>query len=92
MKHTPTPWILYDIPGFIMHRNKQIIIADTMRSNTIKEVAEANAAIIVKAVNNHEKLVECLTKLIKACEDCESFNFEHPAYQNADTLLTTINP
>lgn len=68
MSHTPTPWDaiidnkivyvqspLYDICDLYHRNNKGEIYT--------KDNAEANAALIVKAVNNHDKLVKALEKI-----------------------------
>lgn len=64
MKHTPTPWVLaspYRVAGDCshtgMHGAFSFPVAECKGSN---EVAAANAAHIVRAVNSHDKLVAAL--------------------------------
>lgn len=66
---TRRPWEIYDFGGQVKHFPKTIIVAPAGES--ICEIAggwprctlaenEANAALIVRAVNNHDALVEAL--------------------------------
>jgi len=55
-QHTPTPWDLQTL--------RVSLVPVMIRVNGyIKETAEANAAFIVRACNNHDNLVEALRKI-----------------------------
>ena len=69
---TRRPWEIYDFGGQVKHYPKTIIVAPTGES--ICEISggwpqctlaenEANAALIVRAVNNHDALVQELEAL-----------------------------
>lgn len=70
-KHTPTPWTIEkpskgcDVP--IIHGSKFEEIAVMMHELSEEEI-EANAQLIVKAVNSHEKLVEAIKDLLAAAD------------------------
>lgn len=66
-KHTPLPWVADftyerepETGGWEIPVQRGLFVLMWVYGST-KEEAEANAALIVKAVNNHEKLVEALT-------------------------------
>lgn len=61
MTHTPTPWKV-DIRGFIFSDAKDCVVA--VGPTNDKGAYKHNAAFIVRAVNCHEELVECLKKLV----------------------------
>lgn len=52
-----------------------------------KEEAEANAALIVKAVNNHEKLVEALRSTI---EQYEHILLHDPSYKTVHSTRAAL--
>lgn len=103
-KHTPTPWMLrpqvldeYNTGSFglptIINRAKVIIPEhfDSEGNDDIDELdirLEANAAFIVKAVNNHEKLVNTIHDLIELAE-ATGFGDANAA-MIANALLTKI--
>jgi hypothetical protein len=69
-EHTPTPWkVTADERG-------SIVRADTTESQPIASMwhngddPAANAALIVKAVNNHDALVAALENICGAAEHC----------------------
>lgn len=58
--HTPTPWIL-DADNIQLIRNDKKEAVCTMFAYPERE---ANARLIVKAVNNHDRLVETLEGIV----------------------------
>lgn len=48
------------------------------------------ADFIIKAVNNHDRLVEELTHVVKALETVSSFGATTPIIEHAKQLLTEI--
>jgi NCAIR mutase (PurE)-related protein len=68
-KHTPTPWVVTtDSSGFTAINNHDNFRSDFPLATMCKGMTqgEANAAFIVKAVNNHEALVSALEKFVHA--------------------------
>lgn len=68
MKHTPTPWAIYDKPAHsccweFIGVNIEQAVRDEV-ADPIFEADEANARHIVKCVNNHDRLVEALDGLL----------------------------
>lgn len=63
-KHTPTPWMKADFPGsfrtFISSTDGKLLANAYHMDDGGDETAEANAALIVRAVNSHEQLVAAL--------------------------------
>lgn len=67
VKHADTPWkLVEDGLGIVAEHNKYISV---MSGNWSKGEGEANAKFIVKAVNNHDALVEALEALINTAEE-----------------------
>lgn len=52
-----------------------------------KEEAETNAALIVKAVNNHDKLVEALKRMVEEFDGVTQIPSEQDAVINAIAAL-----
>lgn len=92
-KHTPTPWKLrsqsgqeYDkdfkneISGGDRHLLVTCYPCDYPAPTPESAIAEANAAFIVKAVNNHEKLVNMLKYFIEITPEPQlvSMGFDSP--------------
>lgn len=70
-EHTPTPWALLgrgDIIG-VCKGFPQKPVAKVLGQETSAERA-ANIALIIKAVNNHEALLECVKDLIDSYNWC----------------------
>jgi hypothetical protein len=104
MKHEPTPW--HFNPDFNYEGNAVIQAKDNFHIATVNKFAEsfgdgkhkANAAFIVKAVNNHEKLVEKLKALVNMIEFDAKQNdtnlgeivLEEPVFTEAQALLEEI--
>lgn len=71
-KHTPTPWV-YESQGTstgIYAKNAGYGMDNNIVrvfDNPSKQIGEANAAFIVKAVNCHAELVKALKELMDAC-------------------------
>jgi hypothetical protein len=72
--HTPTPWSLkrgqFGSSVFVIYGPDEFPIAQTVSNSSPEGMArarrgehQANAALIVRAVNNHAALVEALTRL-----------------------------
>jgi hypothetical protein len=74
-QHTPTPWAMYYPPAnqldeFANHFSitqplRRTVISRVPINNDNLQEAEANAAFIVKACNNHNKLKVALTALLQ---------------------------
>lgn len=94
MKHTPTPWQLAKTAaGKVKIADKNGFSIANLTGNVLAE-NEANAALIVTAVNNHEKLVECLSELLKTTVNHNGIyrsDAQQAAIDNAADLLTTLN-
>lgn len=58
-KHTELPWTTTFGRRHWQIRGGEMVIADTVHGNP--DLQKANAALIVKAVNNHQALVDALT-------------------------------
>lgn len=69
MKHTELPW--RDDGAEIVGVKQQDIIAYIAEGFDAIGESEANAAFIVKAVNNHYQLLEALGKISRQTEDKE---------------------
>ena len=75
LMHTPTPWIVSDHAGraargwikSVCKGFPERMVAQALGQETVEE-RESNAAFIVKAVNNHQKLVEALIEAEKQIE------------------------
>jgi hypothetical protein len=97
VEHTRTPWALYHSNGTIAiknprsHRSKNEIVFWTgFDSSHYQKEALANAAFIVEAVNNYEKMREALTEIRRQCDEnigpTRSGRLDRIAYL-ADTAL-----
>jgi hypothetical protein len=69
-QHTPTPWhnesvVIPAQGGWIWTAPHGEIIATTFTHNIGEEVAAANAAFIVRAVNSHDTLIEAVSFALK---------------------------
>ena len=97
-KHTPTPW---------GHGSRLLDITSGMRTiasircasehPAIEECAHEDAALIIRAVNYHDRLVETLSRLLREidyCADDGTFSAEHvcgnAAVQAARALLDEV--
>lgn len=82
-EHTPTPWRLGGISGrMVESKGNTGFIADVD--------LKANAELIIKAVNNHNRLVEELTHVVKALETVSSFGATTPIIDHAKQLLAEL--
>lgn len=73
MTHTPTPWRVEEWPDDIMDsEGMAVATTDTSGISRVlpEEVRAANAAFIVRAVNNHDKLVEALRWYEEQASNC----------------------
>lgn len=68
--HTPTPWALFSESGIIAIRNprarsskSEIVFWSGFDASHYPKQAEANAALIVRAVNSHQTFVDALQKI-----------------------------
>ena len=100
MKHTPTPWQLAKTAaGKVKIADKNGFSIANLTGNVLAE-NEANAALIVTAVNNHEKLVSILQECVSnfecnrtgGCNGIWNTPEENSPYDKAKKLLTTLNP
>ena len=108
MKHTPTPWEYHHniAEKYVrIHSGDEATrtdIAYLVTWNDLEEEIEeaaANAALIVKSVNNHEKLVSILQECVSnfernrtgGCNGEGKTPEDGSPYQKAITLLTTLN-
>lgn len=64
-KHTPTPWFVSNADEKAIIDRQAFFIATTEIGSISSEQKKVNAALIVKAVNNHEKLLSLAKKLIE---------------------------
>ncbi len=79
-KHTPTPWeyflnkhgTQYRIAGDNCFPIAALDMYGSEGHGPTKKVSEANAAFIVRAVNNHEALIEALQKCLEAANAHEA--------------------
>lgn len=60
-KHTPTPWELNDSKDIVQIYSTKVIHESRLPSNSDR----ANAAFIVKAVNERQGLIEALEGLLR---------------------------
>jgi hypothetical protein len=68
--HTPTPWRLSKSRKcLIVGGVDEIANTSFIRADDAIDSVEANAALIVKAVNSHAAMKEALEKLVKANEN-----------------------
>lgn len=94
-KHTPIPWTFDDIWHLIKGPNGEEVAAihsaqasDTARRGN-RFTANANAEFIVRACNNHDKLVAALAMCIAVMEDPPSVirMNDTDGYRNARAAL-----
>lgn len=89
--NTPTPWRIHDKTELtvVAQNNRTVANTGTYNSNIDSEKVHnenvANAELIVRAVNYHDRLVECLTIIIES-----DFITGTPEYYTAQQLLTEI--
>ena len=73
MKHTPTPWkvglITKSGDSVYVDVSQDIEEVEVPIAGLLHHDTEANAAFIVKAVNNHYQLLEALEKIVRQTED-----------------------
>ena len=95
-RHTPTPWKITS-PNYPQHqrvifhregdRHEKVA---TLNEGSIS--ADANAEFIIRAVNNHEALVEALSGILARMED---ENYDEPHYEAVNAFIeqarTAIN-
>lgn len=81
MKHTPTPWRIEQHPnpkmGFGIYGNERspisaVYLFPSGETEICNYLTEANAELIVRAVNAHDDLVAALEKLTKIWSDYSS--------------------
>lgn len=73
-KATPRPWLVRD-NGTITNKDQSsyVFVCDFKSNNDNRVTMDwANAELIVRAVNNHDKLVDAASKLLRAIE-CNHF-------------------
>lgn len=79
-EHTPTPWsvaskdraIIREVPGMADGYDHYMVGVLSSHSVVSHEEAKANAAFIVEAVNNHDRLTAEVSALRKALEEYET--------------------
>lgn len=80
-RHTPTPWRLIEVPDQTTYTPGWEINVDGLKiaelrgswgNREVTEEMEANAQLILSAVNSHEALLEAAKALLKSTEirDC----------------------
>lgn len=92
-QHTPTPYILkglsengknhFNIIGSKLGAKYRICQVRFIDSEFDKNEAEANSKFIVKAVNNHDRLVEALEHCIEIMEEMTAPDHLIETYGNA---------
>ncbi len=83
-KHTPLPWIIFsdleDGPVALLPAGRP---GEICRFNQFMQNNQANAEFIVRAVNNHDALVEALRDADDALRGM-IYDFEHETGENVD--------
>lgn len=74
--HTATPWKVHDDSGIYYVVAPEIALVATLDPSDDDAPAEANAAFIVKAVNNHDALVAALRAVPKFLATLPPTNLE----------------
>jgi hypothetical protein len=90
MSHTPTPWHTGTGPAArIVYEQTGAAVCDakTFHGKHEREVAEANASLIVRAVNAHDALVESVEDLVRYCGDLELGKRLEAILDRADATL-----
>jgi len=74
MKHTPTPWAVFEKFGIINKAEPEgdFLVASTQTNFHPEANREADAAFIVKACNAHDKLVLAADKALSVLSDVDS--------------------
>ncbi len=89
-EHSPLPWrVDPKHPLCIEAKDGNIGLM-----NLVRRESPANAELIVRAVNNHEALIELLTLALPSIEESEEFDKPHgPKLSNrVRALLDSLNP
>lgn len=93
--HTPVRWTCYhhidgsDVTAYVMASGGLETIAQTRQANGID--ARANAELIVRAVNNHDRywpIINDLVSALELCLQCQGITWE--AEQEASVVLRKI--
>lgn len=94
MAHTPTPWRIADGRECSTARAGEYVILPSQDrvidwTNPIAGAIYSadNAALIVRAVNAHEKLLEALQRLLTASEDYASSEPDMPSHKGTETIF-----
>lgn len=89
-QHTPTPWDICESENSNLVHIETSLEHPTLAGEQIatvnkgnKETRLANAALIVKAVNNHQSLIDALETLL------HSETVDRRDYEQAETTLKT---
>ena len=92
MIHTPTPWMQSstDPCTVIAVENTVKTICDTDIACAADGVNEANAAHIVKCVNNHEELIKMLTFLHQVMQCTSGLFYRDDVGMRVEELLSKV--
>jgi hypothetical protein len=95
-KHTPAPWVADPDDRDGMEWNIHVVEAARPHMRicfmTSDGPSEANAAFIVKAVNNHTGLVYALDRCMIALKNRDRNDYEDAAYALAVRVLDDVGP
>lgn len=75
--HTPTPWRTEEGDGCTISTDDVYNVADTSKNGLPWMTKRANAAFIVRAANNHERLVDALNNAMQTIHDMRAENRLH---------------
>lgn len=96
--NTPTPWRIHEKTELtvVAQNNRTVANTGTYNSNIDSEKVHnenvSNAELIVRAVNYHDRLVECLKQFVDngVAVGSDNFNSELLLHNTAQQLLTEI--
>lgn len=91
MTHTPTPWEISEKNNgdyVVYGSGNELVMVDT----SYYPVAPSpdNAAFILKAVNNHDKLVEALRAFVSQIDSAILVEDDHPTSHLSDALRDAL--
>lgn len=100
-EHTPLPWQIKRgaTMGVIVNQDGEQVAAALSDAVKSSDERDANAELIVRAVNNHDALVKALRDLVAACntyDDTPDSTLNAARYVNAQEragkLLAALSP
>lgn len=89
--HTPTPWHFSDLYGReIIHTASGVAICALKYGSRMQKRDEANAALIVRAVNSHAELVSALVSAMSVIPDPDDAEDYFPGISEYQTLWNRL--